>query len=108
MRNMVKAETPPTDNRFVHGFLVIGEVVLLLCDAFTDAIGGVAGALGVGSSTWSAGCLAGNGDEGVELVDNWGISKDLGAVYPISPTLEGSGSASGRDSIDAKGDEQRD
>lgn len=100
MRNMVKAEIPPTDNRFVHDFLVIVEVVLLFCDVFTGAVGEVAGALEFSSSTRSAGCLAGNGDEGVELVDNWGISGDLGAVYPISPTLEGSGPASRRDSID--------
>lgn len=98
MRNMVTAENPPTNNRFVHDFLLV-DVVLLFCGVFAGVVGEVVRALEVGSSRRSAGCLAGNGDGGVELVDNWRVSGDLGgAVYPISPTLEGSGPASGRES----------
>jgi hypothetical protein len=93
---MEPGETPPTDNRFVHDFFLVDGVVLLFCVVFAGVVGEVVGA---GSFTWSAGCLAGNGDEGVEFGDNWRIAGDLGAVYPISPILEGSGSASGRASI---------
>jgi hypothetical protein len=99
MRNMESAETPPTDIRLVHDFLVVDDdVVLLFCVGFAGVVGEVVEAAEVGSSLWSAGCLAGKGEEGVELVDNCRVSGDLGAVYPISPTLEGNGSASSRTS----------
>jgi hypothetical protein len=108
MRNIESAETPPTDIRLVHDFLVVDDVVLLFCVVFAGVVGEVFEAVEVGSSERSAGCLGGKGEEGVELVDNWRISGDLGAVYPISPTLEGSGSASGRASVAAVGNQRRD
>jgi hypothetical protein len=110
MRKMESAETPPTDIRLLHDFLLVDDdvVVVLFCVVFAGVVGEVFEAVEVGSSLRSAGCLGGNGEEGVELVDNCRISGDLGAVYPISPTLEGNGSASGRASGVAVGNQRRD
>jgi len=96
MRNMESAETPPTENRVV---LLVDDVVLLFCVVFAGVVGEVFEAVEAGSSARSAGCLGGKGEEGVELVGDCRISGDLGPVYPISPTLGGKGSASGRGSV---------
>jgi len=96
IRNIDASPTPPTDHR---GFLVVGDwVPLLFCAVGAGRARVVGGVAGAGSSRLSAGCLAGSTTSGAVFGGKYAISGDLGAIYPISPTLEGSGPASGRDS----------
>jgi len=108
MRTIESRDTPPNDNRRNQGIL-LDEAALFVCNGGVEVMGKAFGVSDAGEWARSAGCRAGNGVVGAESAGKGLISGDLGPVYPISPTLDGSGSASGLCSTDGVSvDEEQD